>query len=344
MLEHAQTQQLNQIAKRLVEPGKGILAADESNATIEKRLAKINVPSTEENRRSYREMLFTTKGIREYISGVILYEETIMQSTHVGVTFVKTLEDAGVMAGIKIDQGTKEMEGSANEKVTKGLDGLADRLKKFQALGAKFAKWRAVITIGQGLPTRSNIVQNAKDLAQYALVCQQVGVVPIVEPEVLMDGAHDMARCEEVSQQVLEAVFEQMAAAGVALEGMILKTNMVVPGKESGQKATSAEIAEATLRLFESELPPTLPGQAFLSGGQSEVEATANLNEMAKRGPFAWNLSFSYGRALQDSALKTWAGKPENVAAAQKGLLHRAKMNSLATLGKYSDAAEQKAE
>ncbi len=265
----------------------------------------------------------------------------MLQSTTAGRSFVQTLEDAGVMAGIKIDQGTKEMDGSPNEKLTKGLDGLADRLKKYAALGAKFAKWRAVITIGQDLPTRANIRQNAKDLAQYALVCQQVGVVPIVEPEVLMDGAHDMARCEEVSQQVLEMLFEELRNAGVAVEGIILKTNMIVPGKESGQTATPEEVAEATLRHFEAVLPENLPGQAFLSGGQSDVEATKNLQAMNKRGPYAWKLSFSYGRALQDAALKTWQGKAENVAAAQKVLLHRAKMNSLATLGKYSDAAEK---
>lgn len=341
MLEQSQTQELASVAQKLLEPGRGILAADESTATIEKRFANISLPSTEENRRAYRELLFTTPGMGQYISGVILYEETLLQRASSGETFVQTLANQGVLTGIKVDLGTTEMPGSSNEKVTKGLEGLPERLKKYAELGAKFAKWRAVITIGEGLPTSDNLKQNAKDLAGYALACQQAGIVPIVEPEVLMDGAHDMARCEEVSQQVLEAVFEALTEAHVAIEGMILKTNMVVPGKLSGTTATPEEVAEATLRVFESELPEKLPGQAFLSGGQSEVEATKNLNAINKNGPYAWKLSFSYGRALQDSALKTWLGKVENVAAAQKVLLHRAKMNSLATRGKYTDAAEQ---
>ncbi|MFA4873422.1 MAG: class I fructose-bisphosphate aldolase [Patescibacteria group bacterium] len=335
-------QEFNIVAKAMVAPGKGILAADESLGTIEKRLIKINVPSTEENRRAYREMLFTSPGIGEYISGVILFDETIRQKTRGGVPFVKVLQQAGVIPGIKVDMGTKEMEGSPNEKVTTaGLEGLADRLQEYVRLGAKFAKWRAVITIGDELPTDANIRQNAKDLAAYAIECQRAGLVPMVEPEVLMDGAHSQERCEEVSEKALRAVFEELNTAGVAISGMILKTNMIVPGKASGQKASFDEVATATVRLFKQTLPDDLPGQAFLSGGQSEVEATENLNAINKMGPFLWKLSFSYGRALQDSVLKCWGGKEENVAAAQQKFLHRARMNSLATLGKYFKEMEE---
>jgi len=332
--------ELESIAKVMVAPGKGILAADESLGTIEKRFVKISVPSTEENRRAYREMLFTSPGIGKYISGVILFDETIKQKTRGGVLFVKVLQNAGVIPGIKVDMGTKEMEGSPNEKVTKGLDGLDGRLQEYVRLGAKFAKWRAVITIGDRLPTGANIRQNARDLAIYAILCQKAGLVPMVEPEVLMDGAHTMERCEEVSRQTLSAVFEELKRAGVAIPGMILKTNMVVPGTMSGQNVRAEDVAAATVRLFKQVLPEELPGQAFLSGGQSEVEATENLNAINKEGPFQWKLSFSYGRALQDSALKTWGGKEENVAAAQQKFLHRARMNSLATLGKYSGEVE----
>lgn len=332
--------QLNSIAQAMVTPGKGILAADESTGTIEKRLAKINVPSTEENRRAYRELLFTAPGIGEYISGVIMYDETIRQKTKEGTPFVDVLNNAGVLPGIKVDLGTKDMDGSPEEKVTKGLDGLAERLKEYESLGAKFAKWRAVITIGAGLPTDINIRQNAKDLAAYARACQEAGLVPIVEPEVLMDGGHGIAQCEEISEKVLRAVFEELPSAGVAIEGMILKTNMVIPGKESGEKATPEYIADATLRVFKKVLPDNLPGQAFLSGGQSEIEATENLNEMNTRGPFPWKLTFSYGRALQESALKAWNGKSENIIAAQEKFIHRAKMNSFATTGIYSRAED----
>lgn len=333
-------QELNAVARSMVAPGKGILAADESLGTIEKRFAKINVPSTEENRRAYREMLFTASGIGEYISGVILFDETIRQKTRSGAPFVEVLQKAGILPGIKVDLGTKEMEGSAGEKVTKGLEGLLDRLKEYVSLGAKFAKWRAVITIGDGLPTETNIRQNAKNLAAYARECQKAGLVPMVEPEVLMDGAHSMEKCEEVSEKVLTVVFEELNAAGVSIPGMILKTNMVVPGKESGQKATPKEVTEATVRLFKKVLPNDLPGEAFLSGGQNEREATENLNAINQGGPFPWALSFSYGRALQDSALKIWNGKAENVEAAQRKFLHRAHMNGLATRGKYAGEVE----
>ncbi len=326
----------------MVATGKGILAADESSGTIEKRFVKINLPSTEDNRRAYREMLFTTPGLGEHISGVILYDETIRQNASSGVSFVKILQDAGVLPGIKVDQGTKEMEGLPNEKVTKGLEGLPDRLKEYAAMGAKFAKWRAVITIeGTALPTDANIRQNAKDLAAYAKMCQQADIVPMVEPEVLMDGSHTMERCCEVSERTLTVLFEELNNAGVLIEGTILKTNMVISGKESGEKKSADEVAEATLGVFRKVLPNTLPGQTFLSGGQSEMEATENLNAINKRGPLPWKMSFSYGRALQDSALKKWAGNPENVPAAQKILSHRAKMNGLATEGKYSSEMEK---
>lgn len=328
------------IAKRLTTPGKGILAADESTSTIEKRFAKIDVPSTEDNRRAYREMLFATEGLGAYIAGVILYDETLRQSAADGTRFVELLNAAGMLPGIKVDQGLEAFAETSEEKVTKGLDGLPERLAEYASLGAAFAKWRAVITIGEGIPSDACIRENAKRLAAYARACQEAGLVPIVEPEVLMDGTHSMAACEEASARTLKAVFEELAAADVALEGMILKTNMVVPAKESGEKATSAQIAEATLRVFNSILPDTLAGQAFLSGGQSEVEATENLNAMYAQGAPRWPLTFSYGRALQDSALKRWAGKRENVPGAQAILLHRAKMNSLAAQGTYAPSME----
>lgn len=332
---------LKATATYMVAKGKGVLAADESSGTIEKRFTKIGLPSTEENRRTYREMIITTPGLGDHISGIILYDETIRQSTEDGRTFVSVLESAGVLPGIKVDQGTADMEGSPSEKVTKGLEGLPDRLKEYAALGAKFAKWRAVITIdGNALPTEANLRQNARDLAAYAKACQEADIVPMVEPEVLMDGAHTQERCREVSEQALTMLMEEMSAAGVLMEGAILKTNMIVPGKDSGEKKTAAEVAEATIGVFKKVLPDNLAGQAFLSGGQSEVEATEHLNEMNKRGPFPWNLTFSYGRALLDSALKAWNGSKDNVATAQKILYHRAKMNGLATEGKYSSDLE----
>ncbi len=325
----------------MVAKGKGVLAADESSGTIEKRFTKIGLPSTEETRRAYRELIITTPGLGDHVSGIILYDETIRQSTEDGRTFVSVLESAGVLPGIKVDQGTADMEGSPTEKVTKGLDGLPERLKEYAALGAKFAKWRAVITIeGTTLPTEANLRQNAKDLAAYAKACQEADIVPMVEPEVLMDGAHTQERCREVSEQVLTMLMEEMNAAGVLMEGAILKTNMIVPGKESGEKKTAAEVAETTISVFKKVLPDNLAGQAFLSGGQSEVEATEHLNEMNKRGPFPWNLTFSYGRALLDSCLKKWNGSKDNAAEAQKILYHRTKMNGLATEGKYSQEME----
>lgn len=320
----------------MVAPGKGILAADESTGTIAKRFAKISVENTEENRRAYREMLFTTPDIGKYISGVIMYDETFRQSASTGEKFTDILVREGILSGIKVDLGVEPMADSPEEKLTKGLDGLPARLSAYTQLGAKFAKWRAVITIkGTELPTDANLEQNALDLATYARMCEEASIVPIVEPEVLMDGPHSQARCEEVSERTLTAVFNAIVEQGVAIEGMILKTNMVVPGTESGERASVSQVADATLRVFYKVLPKNLPGQAFLSGGQSEVEATANLDAINKRGPHPWNLTFSYGRALQDSALKTWAGKAENVHAAQQAFLKRAKLNSMAAYGQY---------
>lgn len=328
-------EKLKQTAKAMVAHGKGILAADESTATIEKRLAKINVPSTEITRRDYREMLFTTPGLSDHISGVILFDETFRQSGSDGRTFVSFLKEVGIMPGIKVDKGLAPMDGSPEEKVTKGLDDLADRLKEYAELGAHFCKWRAVYVITDTTPTDANIEQNAKDLAAYALACQRAGLVPIVEPEVLMDGVHTIKRCEEVSEKVLEAVFRELDKAGVILEGIILKPNMVLPAKDSGEMAHPEEIAEATLRVFNKHLPESLTGVAFLSGGQSEIEATQNLHAINAKGPHPWKISFSYGRALQDSALKAWEGKEENKKLAQEKLLHRAKMKGLASKGEY---------
>ena len=342
MITEKQRENLKKVAQQMVVPGKGILAADESTGTCEKKFAKAGIPCTEDSRRAYRELFFTTPGFGEFISGVILYDETIRQNASDRRSFVSVLQKAGVLPGIKVDQGVKEMDGSPNEKVTKGLAGLPERLKEYAKLGAKFAKWRAVITIGEGLPTDANVRQNAKDLASYARDCQEAGIVPIVEPEVLMDGSHDISACRDASERTLTALFEELKSAGVAIDGIILKTNMVVPAKDCPKQATPEEIAEATLGLFKKVLPKELVGQAFLSGGQSEEEATANLDAINKKGPLPWKMSFSYGRALQNTALKTWNGKAENVPAAQKAFLHRAKMNSLATLGKYSKEMERK--
>lgn len=339
-------EELNKIAEQMVAPRKGILAADESTPTIGKRFDKINIENTEANRQAYRQLLFTTPDIGKYISGVIMYDETIRQSTEDGKSFVSVLQNAGVLPGIKVDQGTAPDENSPNEKITKGLEGLSERLKEYVSLGAKFAKWRAVITIDkpQGLPTDENLKRNARDLAEYAKNCQEVGLVPIVEPEVLMDGKpanHDIKKCAEVTEKTLNYVFEELKNLEVAIEGIILKPNMIVPGKESIEKATPEEIAEATVNLFKKILPENLPGIVFLSGGQSEIEATENLNAINKLDSLPWRLSFSYGRALQDGALKAWSGKKENVSDAQKVFLHRAKMNSLATLGQYSSELEK---
>ncbi|MBI3573614.1 fructose-bisphosphate aldolase class I [Candidatus Kaiserbacteria bacterium] len=325
---------LNEVARRMVAPGKGVLAADESFGNISKKFEKLGIPVTEENRRAYREMLFTAPAIGNYISGIILFDETIRQSAKDGRMFVHVLNDAGVITGIKVDEGVEKI-GHTEETTTKGLSGLAARLPEYVNMGAKFAKWRAVITIGEGMPTDTAIHENAKQLAAYAKMCQEAGLVPIVEPEVLMDWSNTIDVCRDATERTLVAVFEELKNAGVAIEGIILKPNMIIPGKESGTKAAPQEVAQMTVELFKKVLPANLPGVVFLSGGQSEVESTENLNAINRMGPEPWALSFSYGRALQSSALKIWSGKIENVAEAQKAFVHRAKMNSLATLGRY---------
>ena len=334
-------QELSKIAKQMVAPGKGILAADESMPTVGKRFAGINLENTEDNRRAFREMLLTAPGEGQYISGVILFDETIRQKTSTGENFVSVLQKEGILPGIKVDQGLMDDPASPGEKLTKGLDGLDDRLKEYVGLGAKFCKWRSVITIGEGTPTDANIRQNAKDLAQYALTCQQNGLVPMVEPEVLIDGDHIIDQSEAASEKILIALFEELKNAGVALEGTILKTSMVISGKGTGKLDAPEEVAKRTVELFKKVLPENLAGQAFLSGGQSELQATANLNAMHQLGGLPWPLTFSFARALQDGATKAWAGKKENLEAAQKVFLHRAKMNSLASLGKYSSDMEK---
>ncbi len=329
-------------AQALVVTGKGILAADESEGTIKKRLNSIGVESTEDNRRAYRELLFTTLKMEEAISGVILFDETIHQeSLEEERPFPQLLQDKGIIPGIKVDKGKVDLPGFTGEKVTEGLDGLGDRLVHYRELGAKFAKWRAVFTIGEHLPTRTCIQVNAHALARYAALCQANGLVPIVEPEVLMDGDHDIERCEVVTGAVLQAVFAELLAQGVIYEGMLLKPNMVLPGKDSGQSVTPEEVAEATLRCFRRTVPAAVPGIVFLSGGQSPEAATERLNAMnAVDEQQPWELSFSYGRALQQPVLQAWQGKPENEAEAQRLFYHRAKCNSAARRGNYSSQME----
>src|SRR6059036_3975245 len=298
------TENLESIAKKLVAPGKGILAADESSGTIEKRLKGINVPSTEENRRMYREILFTTKGAGEFISGVILFDETMRQKTRDGRTFVKALEEQGIIPGIKVDKGAKAMANFPSEKITEGLDGLRDRLVEYRQLGARFAKWRAVIAIGDKIPTRTCIEANAEALARYAALCQEGDLVPIVEPEVLMDGAHTIERHFEVTQQTLESVFRALYEHRISLEETLLKPNMVLSGKDCPQQASVQEVAEATVRCMKRVVPSAVPGLVFLSGGQSDVQATEHLNAMNRLDQIPWQLSFSFGRALQAPVLK----------------------------------------
>src|SRR5712664_2230062 len=322
------TETLETIANKLVAPGKGILAADESSGTIEKRLKSINVPSTEENRRAYREVLFATKGAGEFISGVILFEETIRQKARNGRTFVEMLEQQGIIPGIKVDKGAKAMANFPSEKITEGLDGLRDRLAEYRQLGARFAKWRAVITIGDNIPTRACINANAEALARYAALCQEGDLVPIVEPEVLMDGAHTIERHFEVTQETLESVFHALYEHRVALEGMLLKPNMVLSGKECPKQASVQEVAEATVRCMKRVVPAAVPGLVFLSGGQTDLQATEHLNAMNRLEGLPWQLSFSFGRALQAPVLKAWKGEAANVAAAQQAFHHRAWCNS----------------
>jgi len=341
--------ELNKVAQAMVAPGKGVLAADESTGTIKRRFDAINVPSTEETRRDYREMLFrSSEATSQYISGVIQYDETIWQNAKDGTPLVKIIEQSGAIPGIKVDEGTQPLPNCPGELVTVGLDKLAERLKKYYERGARFAKWRAVIDIGKSttgepIPTMTAIHVNAHALGRYAALCQAAQIVPIVEPEVLMDGDHDIDRCYDVTQRVLNKTFQELRIQRVALEGMILKPNMVVPGKKSAKQASAEEVAEKTVRLLKNCVPAAVPGIAFLSGGQSDVEATAHLNAMNRIGGLPWRLTFSYGRALQAAPLKAWLGKPENVAAAQRAFTHRARMNSLATKGEWNPDLEKKA-
>lgn len=335
--------ELNKIANAMVVPGKGILAADESSGTIKKRFDAIKVESTEDSRRDYREMLFRSKdAMAKFISGVILYDETIWQKAKDGTPLVKLIEQAGAIPGIKVDEGTQPLPNCPGELVTVGLDKLAERLKKYYDQGARFAKWRAVIDIGAGIPTMTAISVNAHALARYAALCQQAQIVPIVEPEVLMDGDHDIDRCYEVTQRVLNKTFQELRVQRVALEGMILKPNMAVSGKKSGKQAGVEEVAEKTIRLLKSCVPAAVPGIAFLSGGQSDEEATAHLDAMNRIGNLPWKLTFSYGRALQAAPQKAWSGKAENVSAGQQAFTHRAMMNSLASKGEWKADLERK--
>jgi len=335
--------ELNKISFAMTEPGKGILAADESTGTIKKRFDAIGVESTEDNRRDYRELLFRSADGMKYISGVILYDETIWQKAKDGTPLVKLIEQAGSIPGIKVDEGTKPLPFCPGELVTAGLDKLPERLPKYYEQGARFAKWRAVIDIGLGIPTYTCIATNAHALARYAALCQVNQIVPIVEPEVLMDGDHDIDRCYEVTEFVLKETFQQLYYQRVKLEGMVLKPNMAIAGKKSKKQASVEEVAEKTVKLLRSCVPATVPGIAFLSGGQSDEQATAHLDAMNKIGNLPWRLTFSYGRALQAAPQKAWSGKNENVAAAQRAFSHRARMNGLAALGEWKSDLEKKA-
>jgi len=336
--------ELNKVAEAMVAPGRGILAADESTGTIKKRFDALGVESTADSRRDYREMLFRTKdAMAKYISGVILYDETIRQNAKDGTPLVKLIAQGGALPGIKVDKGTKPLPNCPGEVVTEGLDGLRERLAEYRGLGAKFAKWRAVIDIGPGIPSYNCIAANAHALARYAALCQDEGIVPIVEPEVLMDGDHDIDRCYQITEWTLKTVFEQLYYARVALEGMVLKPNMAIAGKKSAKRAGVDEVAEKTVRLLKACVPAAVPGIAFLSGGQSDEEATAHLDAMNRMGPLPWRLTFSYGRALQAAPQKAWSGKSENAAAAQRAFGHRAMMNGLATMGQWKADLERKA-
>jgi fructose-bisphosphate aldolase class I len=336
--------ELNKVACAMVAPGKGILAADESTGTIKRRFDAIGVDNTEDNRRDYRELLFrSTEGMRNHVSGVILYDETIWQKAKDGTPLVKLIQQAGAIPGIKVDEGTKALPGCPGELVTIGLDKLADRLPKYYEQGARFAKWRAVIDIAPGIPSYNALHANTHALARYAALCQAAGVVPIVEPEVLMDGDHDIDRCATVTEWVLKETFQELYYARVALEGIVLKPNMAIAGKKSTKRAGVAEVAEKTVRVLKACVPAAVPGIAFLSGGQSDEEATAHLDAMNRIGDLPWRVTFSYGRALQHAPQSIWSGRPENVAAAQRAFSHRARMNGLATLGQWNADLEKKA-
>jgi fructose-bisphosphate aldolase class I len=335
--------ELNKVAEAMVAPGRGILAADESSGTIKKRFDAIGVESTEDNRRDYREMLFRASEGMKSISGVILYDETIWQKAKDGTLLVEIIRRAGALPGIKVDEGTKPLPNCPNELITIGLDKLADRLPKYYEQGARFAKWRAVIDIGAGIPTHSCIHANAHALARYAALCQAAQIVPIVEPEVLMDGDHDIDRCYVVTEWLLKETFQELYYNRIALEGMVLKPNMAIAGKKSAKKSSVAEVAEKTVKLLKACVPSAVPGIAFLSGGQSDEDATAHLDAMNKFGGLPWRLTFSYGRALQHAPQKAWSGKSENVAAAQRVFSHRARMNGLATLGQWKAELEKRA-
>lgn len=335
--------ELNKIAEAMVAPGRGILAADESSGTIKKRFDAIGVESTEDNRRDYRELMFRSAEAMKSISGVILYDETIWQKAKDGTPLVDVIKSQGSIPGIKVDEGTKPLPGCPGELITIGLDKLADRLPKYYEQGARFAKWRAVIDIAPGIPTHTAIMTNAHALARYAALCQAAQIVPIVEPEVLMDGDHDIDRCYEVTEWMLKETFQQLYFQRVPLEGIVLKPNMAISGKKAGKRAGVQEVAEKTVKMLKACVPGAVPGIAFLSGGQSDEEATAHLDAMNKIGNLPWKLTFSYGRALQAAPQKAWGGKSANVAAAQAAFTHRAKMNGLASLGRWSSEQERKA-
>ncbi len=334
--------ELNKVANAMVAPGRGVLAADESAGTCKKRFDAIGVESTEENRRDYRELLFRSKGMAN-ISGVILFDETIRQKAKDGTPLAKIIEQAGSLPGIKVDKGTKPLPFYPGEVITEGLDGLRERLVEYRGLGAKFCKWRTVIDIGPGIPSYYCIKANADALARYAALCQDENLVPIVEPEVLMEGDHDTDRCYQVTELALKALFHELYLARVKLEGMVLKPNMVVPGKKSAKQASVDEVAEKTLRVLKECVPAAVPGIAFLSGGQSDLDATARLNAMNRLGGAPWKITFSYSRALQAAPQKAWSGKAENIAAAQAAFTHRAAMNGLASMGKWTPELEKKA-
>ncbi len=332
--------ELEAIARSMVAPGRGILAADESSPTIKKRFDSIHAESTDDNRRSYRQLLFTTDGAEEFISGVILFDETIRQSTDDGTPFPKLLSEKGIVPGIKVDKGAKDLAGAKGEKVTEGLDGLRERLQEYHGLGARFAKWRAVIDIGDGIPSDYCLDANVHALARYAALCTENGIVPIVEPEVLMDGDHSIETCYQVTERTLRKLYSELYAQRVKLTETILKPNMVLSGNKCSNQAGIAQVAEATLACFRNAVPAEVPGIVFLSGGQSDEKATAHLNEMNKLGGGPWELSFSYGRALQAATLKAWGGRDDHIESGKQAFLHRAKVNSEARYGRYTSAME----